>query len=259
MKLFIFLLLPFCCISQNLSDYQWLLGTWQQSDPQKEKVITEVWKFEGDAYIGYSNTFKKSIKTFEEKMTIKTINGNLVYSVFAPENNAWVDFTMPKSEYVNVLHFENNQHDFPKYINYEFQKDHSIKAEVGDGTNKLNFLYSNIQNIDSIAIQLILSKMQLAYHSGNINSIAQYYSNDALITGGNTVVEGHDNIMKYWSSFQSGNWTLTTLWLKTYADHAVQKGTSKISYPNGTSDNVNFLLNWKKVNGLWKISQDIYW
>jgi ketosteroid isomerase-like protein len=259
MKSLIFLLLPFCCTSQNLSDYQWLLGTWQQSDIQKEKIITEAWKFEDDAYVGYSNTVKKGKKTFEEKMTIKAHNGNLVYSVFTPENNTWVDFTMSNFDSVGNLFFENKLHDFPKYIQYNLQKDNTIKAEVGDGTNHLNFMYSKINDADSIAIQLVLSKMQLAYHIGMMTDITQYYCDDALITGGNTVIEGHDNIKRYWSTFQVGNWKLTNHWLKTYGDHAVQKGTSKISYPNGTSDIVNFLLNWKKVNGLWKISQDIYW
>lgn len=259
MKVFFLLFLPFCCTAQKLSDYQWLLGSWQQSDLKNEKVITENWKFEGDAYIGYSYTMKKGKKTFEEKMTIKSHNGNLVYSVFAPENNAWVDFTMSKFEGVESLHFVNKLHDFPKYIQYNLEKDNTIKAEVGDGTTHLNFIYSKNNDADSTAIQFVLSKMQLAYHSGDMTSIAQYYSDDALITGGQTVIEGHDNIRNYWSTFQVGHWTLTSLWLKTYGDHAVQKGTSKITYPNGTSDNVSFLLNWKKVNGHWKISQDIYW
>jgi ketosteroid isomerase-like protein len=259
MKVLFFLLLPLCCFAQNLSNYNWLVGTWQQVDAKKEKVSTELWTFENNSYIGYSFTLTKGKKTFEESMTIKANKGFLTYSVYAPENKAWVNFTMAHSDKNEHLLFENKAHDFPKYIQYHLQNKNTIAAEVGDSENKIHFLYHRATIEDSTAIYIVINKMQLAYNSGNISEIANYYANDALITGGKTPVEGHEAIVKYWTGFKAGNWTLTSHWLKTYGDHAVQRGSSKIAYSNGTSDNVEFLLNWKKVDGQWKISQDIYW
>lgn len=259
MKVLIFLLLPICTIAQNLSDYKWLLGTWQQVSTKKEKVTTESWTFENNYYVGYSFTMTKGKKTFEETMTIKAGNGLLTYSVYAPGNKTWVDFTMAHPAKKELLLFENKAHDFPKYIQYQLQNNNTIAAEVGDSENKIHFLYHSATIDDSTAIYMVLNKMQLAYNSGSISTVANFYADDALITGGNTHVEGRQAIAKYWTGFQPGNWSLTSNWLKTYSDRAVQRGSSKITYSNSKSDNVEFLLNWKKIDGQWKISQDIYW
>ncbi len=259
MKTLLLVFLPLFCVGQSMDDLQWLLGKWQRSNTTIDKSTTESWKFENDSYIGHSFTLTNGKTTFEENMKLKFIDGVLTYSVNAPENNDWINFTLSQPYSKEHLKFDNKKHDFPKYIHYTLNADHSISAIVGDEENKIDFHFIQAQENDSIQINAVISKMQLAYFSGRLSDIASFYSKDALITGGNTLIEGHDNIVNYWQSFQKGQWILNTNWLKTYGDRAVQRGSSKINYPNGTSDNVDFLLNWKKVNGEWLISQDIYW
>ncbi len=249
--------------SQSISDYQWLLGKWQINNPKEKKLTTETWSFVENAYIGHSFTLTDGVKTFEEIMKLSYVSGRLTYSVSTPENNNdWIDFTMEKNKNKNELLFENKAHDFPKYISYKLASPNKINAEVGDNAEtKIPFNYTRTTNQDSIDIGIVISRMQLAYFEGRYRDIAKFYSNDAIVTNGDLFVKGRKALDKYWSDFNAygGTWKLTSEWLKIDGMTAVQKGKSLIMEKHNQASNVNFLLNWRKENGEWKIVQDVYW
>lgn len=67
-----------------------------------------------------------------EEMTIAEKDGQLVYTVkSAGQNNeAPVDFRLTSSD-KQTLRFENPDHDFPQYIEYQFIDDAHIMAKIG--------------------------------------------------------------------------------------------------------------------------------
>jgi len=107
----------------------------------------------------------------------------------------------------------------------------------------------------------LVRDMMDAYNEGRYLQVAQYYHDDAIVSGGTTFVEGRDALDQYWEDFFSigGKWQLTINWERHYTDYVVQRGKSVIMQRNGEKSEVEFFLHWRKVNGEWKISQDIYW
>jgi hypothetical protein len=67
-----------------------------------------------------------------EEMTIAEKDGQLVYTVKAAgqNNEAPVDFRLTSSD-DKTLRFENPDHDFPQYIEYQFIDDAHIIAKIG--------------------------------------------------------------------------------------------------------------------------------
>jgi hypothetical protein len=254
--------LPSLLFSQSsLSDFSYLLGKWQIIDEAKGKITKETWIFEGDNFIGNSFTLTNGIKTFEENMELSIKDGKFVYSVNNPGNDSWVHFTQETKSANGLSIFENRSHDFPKYISYKSKGNHGIEAEIGDFSQiKIPYSFEKVQDDDSIQIHSVFSLMQMKYYLGDMDGVANHYDEESMIVGGNTFIEGKEQIKKYWSFFQRGKWQLDSDWLNINGDTAVQRGRSTITYDGDRpQDKVEFLINWIKKEGQWLIKQDIYW
>lgn len=125
-------------------------------------------------------------------------------------------------------------------------------------------------NMDKAAIEkqqkeelfkTLIKDMMAAYNEGRYLQVAQYYHDDAIVSGGTTFAEGRDALDNYWEDFFSigGKWELKIDWERHYENYVVQRGTSVIQQRNGEKSEVQFFLHWTRKEGEWKIAQDIYW
>lgn len=107
----------------------------------------------------------------------------------------------------------------------------------------------------------LIKDMMAAYNEGRYLQVAQYYHDDAIVSGGTTFVEGRDALDDYWEDFFSigGKWELKIDWERHYENYVIQRGTSVIQQRNGEKSEVQFFLHWTQKEGEWKIAQDIYW
>lgn len=107
----------------------------------------------------------------------------------------------------------------------------------------------------------LIKDMSAACNEGRYLQVAQYYHDDAIVSGGDKMVEGRDELDNYWEDFFriGGKWDLTIQWERHYENYVVQRGTSVIMQRNGEKSEVQFFLHWTKKEGEWKIAQDIYW
>ncbi len=137
----IFLLLFACREKQGLQ-LDLLAGTWKRAN--KEQY--EVWEKAGaQALKGYSYRMKAGEKVITETLTIRRVDGQLVYEATVPDQNEGrtIRFTLnPAVD--SLLSFENAQHDFPKKIQYKKLDEHRLEVRVS-GDNDEGFSYIQVR------------------------------------------------------------------------------------------------------------------
>lgn len=125
-----------CQTKSDLSDLDWISGTWQGIDG--EHVFVESWQFQNDSLILGNGYFMENSDTvFREKLKILR-NSKGIYYVAFPENKTQVEFKLVSLKDSNVV-FENSLHDFPRKIDYTRDGD-SLKAILTgqeNGSDKL--------------------------------------------------------------------------------------------------------------------------
>ena len=94
----------------------------------------------------------------------------------------------------------------------------------------------------------LINDMEAAYNEGRYLQVAQYYHDDAIVSGGDNMVEGRDALDNYWEDFFriGGKWNLTILWERHYDNYVVQRGTSVIMQRNGEKSEVQFFFTGPK-------------
>lgn len=128
---------------ENLSELNWLLGTWQQQTTQK--VTEEHWaavsesSFEGKTTTRY--TSKDSV--YIEHLRLVAMLDGVFYLAMVPENPLPVPFKAMECQ-KHVAVFENQQHDFPQRLRYEL---------IGEQ------LHIRVENIEEKGFDLKLSRL----------------------------------------------------------------------------------------------------
>ncbi len=135
MKFKLLLLLTMACFSfdcQGQQEVNRLKGTWKVE--KKEKF--EVWRQEGVNLVGESYTINNGERHVLETLLIKNEDGKIIFEATVPDQNegATIPFVL-NDEKVDVLSFENPEHDFPTQIIYEFINENRllIKVQGADG------------------------------------------------------------------------------------------------------------------------------
>ena len=114
----------------------WLVGNWN-SENSKLK-IKESWKrisaktFEGS---GYTYSIKKNKIVSSETLLLVEMSGEVFYMAKVASNDLPVAFKLTSCTAKTVI-FENSQHDFPKKISYQLNKDKNITVFVSGEKGK---------------------------------------------------------------------------------------------------------------------------
>lgn len=125
----------------QLTNIEWLLGSWQHSD--SKKVVTETWQ--QDSITGFVGegifSSKKSGKTTQESLRIVTMSEQVYYLAKVDQNPLPIAFKLASCS-TNSAVFINETHDFPQKIHYQLTDKSQIKASVTDMSGQgftLNF------------------------------------------------------------------------------------------------------------------------
>ena len=136
----IFLLyLLFACSTDNISNFDFFIGTWKVEG--KEQF--EVWnKNKHNELIGYSYNLVDNQKIITETLSIIISDNQIIYEATVPNQNEGktVQFIL-NSEIDSCFSFENENHDFPKKIQYQRISDDNIKITVlGENDKGFSFI-----------------------------------------------------------------------------------------------------------------------
>lgn len=132
--------------TSQLSQLQWLLGTW--GNQNGEEIMEERWKIENDSTLaGFAYTKVAQDTVFAETLKIQQLGEAILLTVVAYSQNddAPVRFKLITLEDDTII-FENKGHDFPQRIAYTTPQKDSIHAWI-EGTvdgelQKIDFYYN---------------------------------------------------------------------------------------------------------------------
>ena len=122
----------------SLHDLNFLEGSWKMEN----KENYETWKvMSKTALEGSSYEIRAAKKTITEYLSIKEVEGNIIYTAkVLDQNNAQPIVFVLNNEVNNKISFENLHHDFPKKIQYTKLDETTIFVEVL-GENDQGFSY----------------------------------------------------------------------------------------------------------------------
>lgn len=128
-------------------------------------------------------------------------------------------------------------------------------------TTSFDLEYRRKINNSTAIVDSVLRGMEDAYNKGRFRMLAAYYANNGKVIGKNVVINGKENLIKYWKEVIAlgGTWKLTNEVTEKIGEQIWQKGLSAITDKDGKQHKVNFTLIFIREDGLWKILQDAYW
>ncbi len=106
-------------------------------------------------------------------------------------------------------------------------------------------------------------EMERAFRNGDLQAVAGFYADNALMIGPATRLEGGAAITEYWQEISDPvNWTLEVREITGTADIVHQTGRSFLTYLEGLEEHtsvVDFVLVWQRQpDGTYKIAIDSY-
>lgn len=119
----------------ELSSLTPLVGQWQAQT--KKSVVSEHWRkvseqsFEG---VGQTHDADGTLKDSEELRLVQ-MQGKVFYLAKVKHNPLPVAFALTFCQN-NRFRFENNNHDFPKQLEYQLLSADSLQVDVSDGAGK---------------------------------------------------------------------------------------------------------------------------
>ena len=102
--------------------------------------------------------------------------------------------------------------------------------------------------------------MEVAFNANDMNKVAGYYLDSALILGGGSNLTGRKNIDNYWLSLKDrgASWKLEIDKIEDFGNVVIQRGRSYLSSPSGMQSNVRFILIWKKEGDSYRVLYDSF-
>lgn len=121
----------------------------------------------------------------------------------------------------------------------------AISFSQPDVTNKITALNKEIEN---------------AFDNNDMEKVASFYLDSAVILGGGMNLTGRTNIDYYWLSLKDkgSKWRLEIDKIEDYDNIVIQRGRSYLSSGSGMQSNVRFLLIWKKTGDSYKVLYDSF-
>lgn len=99
------------------------------------------------------------------------------------------------------------------------------------------------------------------FNAGDIDKFASVYTDDArLLPPNGQIVTGRNNIKTFWKGMMEAGIkpVLKTDSAHRYGKTVIEEGTVAIHAGDQVVDQVKYIVIWKKVNGVWKMHQDIW-
>lgn len=122
----ILVLLPSIIFSQDMEIKNSFPGKWKM---ESNNAVYEEWKIENETELtGKSYSIKNGIQDIDEVLYIKKFADSWAY-VAVPEGQNITLFKLVKYSF-NKFVFENEEHDFPQRIIYEFNGNGKLTASV---------------------------------------------------------------------------------------------------------------------------------
>ena len=125
-------------IQSKIDKCSWIVGEWQDT---VNTYQWEVWERHGDSLSGFAAFIKSGDTSIFERLTIKAVDSQLVYTALIMKNRKAVSFSATKLD-DNYMVFENPAHDFPKLITYLHTSTNEadyMLASVSANFKKLDF------------------------------------------------------------------------------------------------------------------------
>ena len=102
-----------------------------------------------------------------------------------------------------------------------------------------------------------------ALQAGNVEDIVDHYTEGARVMPPNLpLINGKENIRNMWkASLEMGPLDLKvkTVTAEAFGKTAIEEGEYKIHAPDGqVVDDGKYIVVWKKVDGRWRLHQDIF-
>jgi ketosteroid isomerase-like protein len=109
-------------------------------------------------------------------------------------------------------------------------------------------------------ITALNKEMEKAFNNNDMQKVATFYLDSAVILGGGMNLTGRTNIDNYWLSLKdkAASWKLEIDKIEDYDNIVIQRGRSYLSSGSGIQSNVRFILIWKKTGGSYKILYDSF-
>ena len=124
----------------NLSQVEWLLGTWNRTNAKPGRTGIEEWKKVSDTELhGRGISMKGTDTTFIEKIKIVKKEDTLYYVADVAHNKNEIVFKFI-SLTNNSFVCENPNHDFPKKISYQFDGN-VLKASISGDGKSIEYLF----------------------------------------------------------------------------------------------------------------------
>jgi len=97
----------------------------------------------------------------------------------------------------------------------------------------------------------------------NFAAINQIYTVDArILPPGADLIEGRKNIMEFWQAGVTGmnvqDAKLASVNAHLAGDSIIEVGRAQLSFPEGKSAEVKYVVEWKQEGGAWKWHTDIW-
>lgn len=124
--------------------FDWIVGLWQRTNEEPDQLTYEEWvKVNDEEYSGKGWMMKQKDTAFIEYLTIHKIDNLWYYTADVPENKNPVSFHIYLIEEAYFI-AQNNEHDFPKKIEYRKDNSDSLLAIVSDDFKSLRFNFRKI-------------------------------------------------------------------------------------------------------------------
>jgi len=181
----IFVVFSFLFFSQWVSAHEctdiqktdWLLGDWQTQSGTS--IINESWQTIDDKNrIGSGTTRKANESTppFVESLRIIEMSDSVFYLAKTPQNKLPVAFKLVECG-DKKLKFENLQHDFPSFIEYQFKNNNQIDALVSSKDSKgFKLSFKRLKPANEVAI---VRQYVAAYNRKALDEMMRY-ADDAI-------------------------------------------------------------------------------
>lgn len=140
--------LPFSAFTQakdgikaEFEKLYWLSGGWSQTNVTKPgQALVEQWNKSGDYEMkGQATTTQNGDTVYVERITLLIKDNAIYYVADIPQNKQPVYFRLTALTH-NGFVCENNQHDFPKKISYQFNGS-ELKATISGNGKSFDYRY----------------------------------------------------------------------------------------------------------------------
>ena len=133
------ILIIFSSCSEKETNFDWLLGSWERTNAKEGTKTFEYWsKKSNTEYIGLGCTLKATDTVFKENLRLLKINS--IWNIEVTGVNESPTFFKFTKQTTTSFSCENKQNEFPKRIDYSFDRN-NLNAVIADDSTEISFVF----------------------------------------------------------------------------------------------------------------------